>query len=77
MQPFAMVYAFLFFLFWSSDRNVIKHEKIALQGFKNNAICKSFDVQTLKAIGRSYNNSTINDVVLALCSVSLREYMRN
>ena len=45
-----------------------------LAGKKHNSICKPFDVSTLKKIGQHYNKATINDVVLALISVSLKQY---
>jgi NRPS condensation-like uncharacterized protein len=48
-----------------------------LSGKKHNAICKPFDVPTLKKIGQHYGKATINDVVLALSSVTLDEYMKS
>ena len=76
MKPFTLMYAFLFFLFWPTDVNCIKKADFTLTGKKNNAVCKPFDIQTLKAIGKHHNNATINDIVLSLVSVSIREYMR-
>jgi hypothetical protein len=75
-KPLTLTYAFLFFFFWSTDVNVIKGATVKLDGKKDNAICKKFDVNTLKKIGQHFNNATINDVVLSLVSLSLREYMR-
>lgn len=77
LKPLTLMYAFLWFFIWSTDENCIKGPKIRLAGKKNNAICKPFDLQTMKRIGAHYNKATINDVVLSLLSVSIREYMRN
>ncbi len=77
LKPFTLVYAFLFFLFWSTDKNVIKPKVVKLDGQKKNAICKPFDITTLKKIGAHLGKATINDVVLGLSSVSIKEYMRN
>jgi hypothetical protein len=76
LKPFTLMYAFLFFLFWPTDVNCIKKADFTLTGKKNNAVCKPFDIQTLKTIGKHHNNATINDIVLSLVSVSIREYMR-
>lgn len=56
--------------------NCVKPEKVELEGKKNNAICKPFEVAKLKAIGKENGNATINDVILSLLSISMREYMR-
>jgi NRPS condensation-like uncharacterized protein len=56
--------------------NCVKPEKVELEGKKNNAITKPFEVSKLKAIGKEHGNATINDVVLSLLSISMREYMR-
>jgi hypothetical protein len=77
LKPFTLTYAFFFFLFWSTDKNVIKPKVVKLDGQKKNAICKPFDVSTLKRIGAHFGKATVNDVVLGLSSVSLKEYMRN
>ena len=58
------------FLFWSTDHNYIKGN-VDLKSKKNNSICKPFDVKKLKKIGRQYK-ATLNDVVLALTSISLK-----
>lgn len=42
-----------------------------------NSVSKPFDVTALKKIGTHFNKATINDVVLALISVSLKEYFIN
>ena len=70
LKPFTLTYAFLFFFFWSTDRNYIKGD-VDLKSKKNNSICKPFDVKKLKKIGRQYK-ATLNDVVLALTSISLK-----
>lgn len=75
LKPLTLTYAFLFFFFWSTDVNCIKKADFQLTGKKNNAICKPFEVDTLKSIGKQYN-ATVNDVVLSLVSLSIREYMR-
>ena len=77
LKPITLIYAFLFFLFWPTDKNCIKSNSIKLSGKKNNAICKPFDVGVLKKIGAHFNKATINDVVLALSSVALKEYCTN
>jgi diacylglycerol O-acyltransferase len=77
MKPLTLTYAFLFFFIWSTDVNCIKTANVKLDGKKNNAICKQFEVDTLKKIGRHFNGATINDIVLSLVSLSIREYMRN
>jgi len=51
LKPFTLTYAFLWFLFWSSDVNFIKPETVNLVGAKKNAICKNFSVDVLKKIG--------------------------
>jgi len=76
LKPFTLTYAFLCFFFWSTDTNCIKTNDFRLVGHKNNAVCKPFNVSTLKKIGAHFNNATINDVVLSLVSLSIREYMR-
>jgi hypothetical protein len=70
-----LVYAFLFFLFWSSDRNAIKPAEIKLAGYKGNAICKAFDVTHLKNHANKAGG-TVNDAVLALTSMALKEYLQ-
>lgn len=77
MKPFTLTYAFLWFFFWSTDQNCIKTPQMKLAGKKRNAICKPFSIQTLKKIGQKYNKSTINDVILAMSSVAVKEYMVN
>lgn len=71
-----LTYAFLFFFIWPTDVNCVKPEKVELEGKKHNAISKPFDVSKLKAIGKENNGATVNDVVLSLLSISMREYMR-
>ena len=66
IKPFTLTYAFLFFFFWSTDKNCIK-STVKLHSKKNNSICKEFEVAKLKKIGKHFNG-TINDVVLALTS---------
>jgi hypothetical protein len=70
-----MLYAFGFFFFWSTDKNGIKPADITLKGRKRNAICKAFDVSHLKYHGKQHGG-TINDTVLALTSMSLKQYLR-
>jgi diacylglycerol O-acyltransferase / wax synthase len=69
------LYAFGFFFFWSTDKNGIKPSEVNLKGHKGNAICKAFDVSHLKHHGKKYGG-TINDAVLALTSMSLKQYLR-
>lgn len=76
LKPFTLMYAFLFFLFWSTDVNSVKPAEVNLNAHKKNAILKPFKVAALKKIGQHFNKSTINDVVLSLISVSMREYMK-
>lgn len=71
-KPFLLTYAFLFFFFWSTDKNCIKG-KVCLKGYKQNAVCKEFKTATLRQIGRHFNG-TINDVVLSITSQSLKQY---
>jgi len=77
MKPLTLTYAFLCFLVWPTDVNCIKPKEVKLAGEKNNSICKPFEVSILKQIGKLHNNCTVNDVVLSLVSISMREYMRN
>ena len=70
LKPFTLIYAFLFFLFWGTDKNFIK-DNVKLTGKKRNAISKKFDVQKLKKLGKSYG-ATLNDVVLALVGMSIK-----
>jgi NRPS condensation-like uncharacterized protein len=70
-----MLYAFGFFFFWSTDKNGIKPAEPKLKGHKGNAICKAFDVSSLKFHGKQHGG-TINDTVLALTSMSLKQYLR-
>ena len=74
LKPISLTYAFLFFLFWKTDSNYIKNT-VALAGKKRNSVCKRFDLQVLKQAAK-HHNVTLNDVVLALTSVSLKEYLR-
>ena len=76
LKPFTLLYALFFFLCWSTDRNYIKNS-VRLAGKKKNAITSVFDVPTLKKIAAMNNKATINDVVLGLTSISLKEYLRN
>lgn len=62
-------------LTWPTDVNVIKPKVPNLKGHKKNAICKRFDVNLLKKVGKKYNNCTINDIVMGMASVSLKKYM--
>jgi hypothetical protein len=75
LKPFTLIYAFLWFLFWSTDVNCIKSADVKLDARKRNALLKPFDIKTLKKIGQHFNKATINDVVLGLVSVSMKEYM--
>jgi diacylglycerol O-acyltransferase / wax synthase len=74
-KPLTLTYAFLCFFFWSTDNNVLKQGK-PLNGYKKATILKPMDVATLKKIGKHHNQATINDVVLGLVSVSMKEYMK-
>lgn len=74
LKPISLAYAFLFFLFWTTDSNFIKNT-VELAGKKRNSVCKRFDIKVLKEAAKRHN-VTINDVVLALTSVSLKEYLR-
>ena len=71
-KPFTATYAFLFFLFWSTDNNLIK-SNVNLKSKKNNAICKTFSVPELKRVSKHYG-CTLNDVVLSILSSSLKQY---
>jgi hypothetical protein len=42
LKPFTLTYAFIFFLFWRTDKNCIKPGDAKLDGLKNNAISKCF-----------------------------------
>lgn len=75
-KPLTLTYAFLCFFFWSTDNNVLKQGK-PLNGYKKASILKPMDVATLKKIGKFHNQATINDVVLGLVSVSMKEYMKS
>jgi len=77
MKPLSLLYAFLWFFIWHTDVNCVKPKEVMLHSHKNNAVCKPFDIELLKRIGKRNNNSTINDVVLSLVSVSMRDYMRS
>ena len=77
LKPLTLIYAFLWFFFWKIDKNIIKPANPKLSGKKNNVICKAFDVNTMKKIGAHFNKATINDVVLSLTSMSIKEYMQN
>ena len=76
LKPFTATYAFLFFLFWSTDRNQIKSGTVHLVGRKNNAISKPFELSNLKRAARDHHG-TLNDVVLALTSISIKEYLHS
>lgn len=76
IKPLTLTYAFLFFFIWSTDVNCVKPSSVHLEGKKNNAVSKPLDLGKLKAIGKSFDNATINDVVLSLISTSMKEYMR-
>jgi diacylglycerol O-acyltransferase / wax synthase len=68
------LYAFYRFLIWRTDENCLKQKNATLVGKKVNSISMPLDVASLKKIGAHFNKATINDVVLALVSVSLKEY---
>ena len=74
LKPISLAYAFLFFLFWKTDSNYIKNT-VELAGRKRNSVCKRFELEVLRKIAK-HHNVTINDVVLSLISVSLKEYLR-
>jgi NRPS condensation-like uncharacterized protein len=77
IKPFILLHAFFYFLIWRSDQNCIKPAgDQTLHGHKKNAILAPMKVATLKKIGHHFNQSTINDVVLSLIAVSMREYMQ-
>lgn len=73
LRPFTILYAILKLLIWKSDNNAIKNNNI-LKGRKTNSITKEFDMRELKRISRHFN-ATVNDVVLALTSMSLKQYL--
>lgn len=76
IKPFTITYAFLFFLFWGTDNNFIKKKTVELAGYKKNSICKPFSIEELKRVGKKYGG-TVNDVILALTSVSLKQFLRD
>jgi hypothetical protein len=76
LKPFTLLYAAIFFTLWSTDENVIKPKEFNLAGQKNNAITMPFDLNVLKKIAKSHNG-TVNDVVLSMLAVSMREYIRS
>jgi len=49
IKPFIALYALIWFLMWSTDKNFIKNN-FELNGIKRNAITKTFHVPTLKKI---------------------------
>jgi NRPS condensation-like uncharacterized protein len=73
LKPITMTYSFVYFLFWKTDVNVIK-QTTNLNSFKKNAITKAFNVTALKSVAKQYGG-TLNDVVLSILSLSLKEYM--
>ena len=75
LKPVLLAYGLLFFLMWKKDSNVIRKGKKII-GEKTVAICKAFDLTTLKKIGKMHEKATVNDVVLGLVSVGMHEYMR-
>lgn len=74
LRPVTALYAFYRFLIWRTDVNCLKQKSVQLVGKKLNSISKPLDVASLKKIGAHFGKATINDVVLALVSVSLKEY---
>lgn len=74
LRPVTALYAFYCFLVWRTDVNCLKQKNVKLVGKKVNSISMPLDVASLKKIGAHFNKATINDVVLALVSVSLKEY---
>lgn len=74
LKPFTALYAAAYLILWDSDDNVIKSGKM-LTGKRKAAICKQFELAKLKKIQQMYKGSTMNDVVMALSSVSLKEYL--
>lgn len=77
LKPFTLLYAFIWFFIWNTDSNCVKPKEVTLHSKKNNAVCKPFDVEILKKIGLAHDKATLNDVVLSLVSVSMRDYMRS
>lgn len=75
LKPFGVLYGFITFFLWSTDKNVIKHSNAVPVGRKNNAICKRMDLADIKRVAHRHN-ATVNDVVLALLSVSMKQYMQ-
>jgi hypothetical protein len=63
----------LFFFFWGTDKNYIK-DSVKLTGKKRNSISKRLDVGALKKVGAA-SGATLNDVVLALVGVSIKQYL--
>lgn len=76
LKPFLILYANTWFVLWSTDKNYIKGPNVQLVGQKQNAICKPFSVPKLKELAKTYG-ATLNDVVLSLVSMTVREYLRN
>jgi len=70
LRPLTIIYAIIKLLVWKPDLNGIKSHS-NLDGSKTNAITKEFEMKELKRIGRHFN-ATVNDVVLALVSLSLK-----
>ena len=75
IKPFTILYALCFFLTWSTDKNYIKKQDVVLTGLKKNAICKQFDTTLLKKVAKT-KKAKLNDVVLAMLSVSLSQYLK-
>lgn len=69
LKPFLALYGAYCFITWKDDKSSLKGPQPA--GKKTVALCKAFDVETMKQIAQRHGKATINDVVLALSSVSM------
>ena len=73
MLPFATVQAMISTLMMKKDKNMLKSNK-PLTGSKKAAFSNDYSVEQVKKFSKQ-KGVTINDVLMAITSISLKEYM--
>ena len=73
MAPISIILSVRYVLNSPNDINVI-HNQSKISGSKNGAFCKDVPLEQLKKKAKEMK-VTINDLVMAITSISLKEYM--
>lgn len=73
--PFSILGVALKYLFTPTERNAIHNGK-PLKGIKKGVLSKNISVEDVKKECKKLN-ATINDVIMALTSMTLKEYLES